>query len=34
MKNFFTYEIYVVDVDGQNLKNLTNSPGFDKHMDW
>ena len=28
------WEIYVMDTDGGNLQNLTNSPGDDQHPSW
>ena len=28
------WEIYVMDADGQNLQNLTNNPGDDRHPSW
>ena len=35
LNNFWTYEIYVMEADGENPQNLTNSPFFDDgHPSW
>ena len=30
----WNWEIYVMDADGENLRNLTNNPGDDQHPSW
>ena len=34
INNFFAYEIYVMDTDGGNQRNLTNNPADDRDPSW
>ena len=34
INNFFAYEIYVMDNDGGNQRNLTNNPADDRSPSW
>ena len=34
LNNFFAYEIYVMDTDGRNQRNLTNNPADDRSPSW
>ncbi|MYE89700.1 hypothetical protein F4X33_11965 [Candidatus Poribacteria bacterium] len=34
INNFFAYEIYVMDTDGGNQRNLTNNPADDRSPSW
>ena len=34
INNLFAYEIYVMDTDGRNQRNLTNNPADDRDPSW